>query len=273
MDYGCFVKIEDGIEGLIHNSELDWTNRNVKPSKVLSVSQNIKFKIVNIDKDTKRVSLSYKATLDNPWEKIKDKINKEVKIKINNITDKAIFGELIDSGLAGMLHYKEISYDENIEDLKKFKKNDKLTVKIIEIKDDKIRFSKRALDKDPLDWFRENNKKIGDVITTRIHEVLKTGVKVSIDKDKKLIVTIRKADLAKDTADARPEVFSRGNVLDAKITDLDLKLRKIKLSVKAAQIDEEKSLIAKFGEGATKSGATLKGIFEKAIGKKGKKEK
>ena len=172
-----------------------------------------------------------------------------------------------------MLHYKEISYDENIEDLKKFKKNDKLTVKIIEIKDDKIRFSKRALDKDPLDWFRENNKKIGDVITTRIHEVLKTGVKVSIDKDKKLIVTIRKADLAKDTADARPEVFSRGNVLDAKITDLDLKLRKIKLSVKAAQIDEEKSLIAKFGEGATKSGATLKGIFEKAIGKKGKKEK
>ena len=273
MDYGCFVKIEDGIEGLIHNSELDWTNRNVKPSKVLSVSQNIKFKIVNIDKDTKRVSLSYKATLDNPWEKIKDKINKEVKIKINNITDKAIFGELIDSGLAGMLHYKEISYDENIEDLKKFKKNDKLTVKIIEIKDDKIRFSKRALDKDPLDWFRENNKKIGDVITTRIHEVLKTGVKVSIDKDKKLIVTIRKADLAKDTADARPEVFSRGNVLDAKITDLDLKLRKIKLSVKAAQIDEEKSLIAKFGEGATKSGATLKGIFENAIGKKGKKEK
>ena len=273
MDYGCFVKIEDGIEGLIHNSELDWTNRNVKPSKVLSVSQNIKFKIVNIDKDTKRVSLSYKATLDNPWEKIKDKINKEVKIKINNITDKAIFGELIDSGLAGMLHYKEISYDENIEDLKKFKKNDKLTVKIIEIKDDKIRFSKRALDKDPLDWFRENNKKIGDVITTRIHEVLKTGVKVSIDKDKKLIVTIRKADLAKDTADARPEVFSRGNVLDAKITDLDLKQRKIKLSVKAAQIDEEKSLIAKFGEGATKSGATLKGIFEKAIGKKGKKEK
>ena len=273
MDYGCFVKIEDGIEGLIHNSELDWTNRNVKPSKVLSVSQNIKFKIVNIDKDTKRVSLSYKATLDNPWEKIKDKINKEVKIKVNNITDKAIFGELIDSGLAGMLHYKEISYDENIEDLKKFKKNDKLTVKIIEVKDDKIRFSKRALDKDPLDWFRENNKKIGDVITTRIHEVLKTGVKVSIDKDKKLIVTIRKADLAKDSADARPEVFSRGNVLDAKITDLDLKLRKIKLSVKAAQIDEEKSLIAKFGEGATKSGATLKGIFEKAIGKKEKKEK
>ena len=93
------------------------------------------------------------------------------------------------------------------------------------------------------------------------------GVKVSIDKEKKLIVTIRKNELAKDSADARPEVFSPGNALDAKITELDLVQRKIKLSVKAAQIDEEKSLISKFGEGATKSGATLRGIFEKAIGK------
>ena len=273
MDYGCFIKIEEGIEGLIHNSELDWTNRNVRPSKVLSVSQKIKFKIVNIDKDTKRISLSYKATLENPWEKIREKVGQEVKIKINNISDKAIFGDLVDGGLSGMLHYKEISYDENIENLKKFKKNDILNVKIIEIKDDKIKFSKRALDKDPFDWFKDNNKKVGDIITTRIHEVLKTGVKVSIDKDKKLIVTIRKADLAKETADQRPEVFSKDNALDSKIIELDLKNRKIKLSVKAAQIDEEKSLIAKFGEGATKSGATLKGIFEKAIGKKGKKEK
>jgi len=273
MDYGCFVKIEDGIEGLIHNSELDWTNRNINPNKVLSASQKIKFKIVNIDKDTKRISLSYKAILENPWDKIKNQINKETKVKINNITDKAIFAELIDSGLSGMLHYKEISYEENIEDLKKFKKNDIIDVRILEIKDDKIRFSKRALDKDPLDWFKDNNKKVGNIITTRIHEVLKTGVKVSLDKEKKLIVTIKKIDLAKDAADARPEVFSPGNVLDAKITELDFKLRKIKLSVKAAQIDEEKSLIAKFGEGATKSGATLKNIFEKAIGKKGKKEK
>ena len=273
MDYGCFVRIEDGIEGLIHNSELDWTNRNIKPSKVLSVSQNIKFKIVNIDKDSKRISLSYKATLDNPWDKIKENIGKEVKIKINNVTDKAIFGELTESALTGMLHYKEISYEENLEDLKKFKKNDIINVKIIEIKDDKIRFSKRALDSNPLDWFKDNKKKIGDIITTRIHEVLRTGVKVTVDKEKKLIVTIRKVDLAKESADARPEVFSPGNALDAKITELDLKTRKIKLSVKAAQIDEEKSLIAKFGEGATKSGATLKGIFEKAIGgNKNKKE-
>ena len=273
MDYGAFIRIQEGIEGLIHNSELDWTNRNVKPSKVLSVSQNIKFKIVNIDKESKRISLSYKALLDNPWDKIKKNIGKEVKIKINNITDKAIFGELVDSGLTGMLHYKEIAYEENIENLNKFKKNDLLSVKIIEIKDDKIRFSKRALNQDPLEWFNNNKKKVGDIITTRIHEVLKTGVKVSIDKDKKIITTIKKTDLAKESVDARPEVFSPGNALDAKITELDLKNRRVKLSVKAAQIDEEKSLIAKFGEGATKSGATLKGIFEKAIGSKKKKKK
>ena len=270
MDYGCFVKIEDGIEGLIHNSELDWTNKNIKPSTVLSVSQKIKFKIVNIEKDTKRISLSYKATLENPWEKIENKIGEKAKIKVVSVTDKAIFGELIDFKLSGMLHYKEISYQENIDDLKKFKKNDIVDVKIIQVKDGKIRLSKRALERDPLEWFKENNKKTGDIITTRVHEVLKTGVKVSLDKEKKLIVLIRKAELAKESADARPEVFSAGNALDAKITDLRIEDRTIKLSVKAAQIDEEKTLIEKFGEGATKSGATLKGIFEKAIGKKNK---
>ena len=267
MDYGVFVKLEEGVEGLIHNSELSWTNKNIQPSKVLSASQKISVKIVNIDIDAKRISLSYKETLENPWNDIKDSVRKEVDVKIKNITDKAIFAEL-DNGLTGMLHYKEISYEENADDLKKFNKNDKIKVKIIEIKDDKIRFSLRALGKDPMDWFSENNKKVNDIITTRIHEVMKTGVKVSIDKEKKLIVTIKKNDLAKQSADARPEVFSPGNVLDAKITELDMESRKIKLSVKAAQIDEEKSLVAKFGAGATKSGATLKGIFEKALGVK-----
>ena len=99
MEYGCFVRIENGVEGLIHNSELDWTNRNVKPNKILSVSQKIKFKVVNIDKESKRISLSYKATLENPWDKVKEQIGKEVKIKINNITEKAIFGELLETNL------------------------------------------------------------------------------------------------------------------------------------------------------------------------------
>ena len=267
-DYGCFVQIEEGLEGLIHNSELDWNNRNVKPAKMLKLSQKIKFKIVNIDKESKRISLSHKATLENPWEKVRKLLGEVVEVKINNITDKAIFAELPESKLSGILHYKELSFNEDRNELSKFNKNEKIKVKIIEVKDEKIKFSKRALEKDPLSWFKDNKKEVGDTITTRIHEVLKTGVKVSLDPEKKLIFMIKKADLAKTAADARPEVFSPGNALDAKITELDLSARRVKLSVKAAQIEEEKSLIAKFGAGATKSGATLKGIFEKAIGKK-----
>ena len=263
MDYGCFVKIEEGIEGLIHSSELDWNNKNIKPSKVLEIGQKIKFKIVNIDKVSKRISLSYKLTLQNPWDEIREKIGEVVKIKITSITEKAIFGELTESKISGMLHYKEISYNENPEDLKKFNKNEIIDVKIIDVKDDKVKFSKRALEKDPLSWFKDNNKKIGDVITTRIHEVLKTGVKVAVDNEKKIIVTIRKIDLAINSADARPEVFSKDNALDAKLIELDLANRRVKLSVKAAQLDEQKSLIAKFGEGATKSGATLKVFLKK----------
>jgi small subunit ribosomal protein S1 len=257
---------------LIHNSELSWTNRNIQPSKVLSVSEKIKVKIVSIDSDAKRISLSYKETQENPWNKIKELMGSIIEVKVKNVTDKAIFAEL-DLGLVGMLHYKEISFNESDEDLKKYKKNDLVKVKIIEVKDEKIRLSIRALEKDPMDWFKENKKKIGDVITTRIWEVMKTGVKVSIDSDKKLIVTIKKAQLAKEASDARVDVFSKGNALDAKILELDLTTRRISLSPKAAQIDEEKSLVAKFGEGAAKSGATLKGIFEKALSGKGKKNK
>ena len=272
MDYGVFVKLEEGVEGLIHNSELSWLNKNTQPNKVLSQSQKIKVKILTIDNDAKRILLSYKATQKNPWDELKNSVGKTIKVKVKNITERACFCEL-ESNLIGMLHYKEISYNENIEDLKNFKKNDMIEVKIIEIKDEKIKLSKRALEKDPMSWFKENNKKTGDVITTRIHEVLKNGVKVSIDPEKKLIVNIRKADLAKDAANARVDIFSKGNALDAKIIELDLIARKIKLSPKSAQIDEEKTLVAKFGAGATKSGATLKGIFEKALGVKKKKKK
>ena len=116
MDYGVFVRLEDGVEGLIHNSCLSWTNRNIQPSKVLSVSQNIKVKIISIDLESKRISLSYKETLENPWKKIDDQIGNTIEVKIKNITDKAIFAEL-NNGLTGMLHYKELSFDENQDNL------------------------------------------------------------------------------------------------------------------------------------------------------------
>ena len=271
MDYGCFIKLEEGIEGLIHSSELDWTNKNIHPSKVLSNSQKIKVKIVTIDEEAKRISLSYKETLTNPWRKLDDLVGKAVDVKIKKITDKAIFAEL-DSGITGMLHYKELSYNENLEDLKKYKTNDKLKVKLIEIKDDKCRLSLRALEDDPMEWFKENDKSVGSVITTRVQEVLKNGVKVAIDKDKKLTTIIKKNDLTKEVSDARLDIYSKGNAIDAKIIELDFEKRKFRLSPRSAQIDEEKSLIKKFGAGATKSGATLKDIF-KTLGGKSKKKK
>jgi len=271
MDYGVFVKLEDGVEGLIHNSELSWVNKNIQPSKVLSVSQEISVKIVSIDIEAKRISLSYKATLENPNEKIKDKIGSIVQSKIKNITEKALFAEIEDTGLVGMVHFKEISFNEKEEDLKKYKKNDLIKAKIIELKDDKIRLSIRALEKDPLDWFKDNKKKAGDIITTTVLQVMKDGVKVYIGNDKNLFVTIKKSQLAKETSDQRPEIFQPGNKLDAAIVDLDLKSRKLNLSVKQAQISEEKSLVKKFGKGAKSSGATLKDIFNKALNIKKKK--
>ena len=272
MDYGAFVRLEDGVEGLIDSSELSWLNKNVQPSKILSASQDVKIKIVSIDSSAKRISLSYKETLPNPWKEIKDKIGSVVEVTINNITDKAIFADL-ESGLTGMLHHREISYKDEDQDLKKFKKDQKIKVKIIELKDEKLRFSIRALEKDPFDWFKENKKKEGSIITTRVHEVLKTGVKVSVDSEKYIIVMIKKNQLAKESTDARPEIFVAGNALDAMITDLDLTKREVVLSVKAAQVYEEKGLVAKFGVNAAKSGATLAGIFQKALGKTTKKKK
>ena len=272
MDYGAFVRLEDGIEGLIHSSELSWTTKNIQPAKVLAASQEVKIKIVSVDSDAKRISLSLRETLPNPWKEVEDKVGTVVETTINNITDKAIFADL-ENGLTGMLHYRELSYNEQDQDLKKFKKGQKIKVKIIELKDDKLRFSVRAMNKDPFDWFKENRKKEGSIITTRVHEVLKTGVKVSIDPDKHIIAMIKKNQLAKEATDARPEIFVPGNALDAMITELDLTKREVSLSVKAAQIYEEKSLVAKFGEGAAKSGATLAGIFQKALGKKVAKKK
>jgi len=273
MDYGAFVRLEDGIEGLIHSSELSWTNKNIQTSKILSASQEVKIKIVSIDSAAKRISLSYReANSENPWKEIKDIVGSAVEVTINNVTDKAVFADL-DNGLTGMLHYRELSYQEENKDLKKFKKGQKIKVKIIELKDDKLRFSIRALEKDPFDWFKENKKKEGSIITTRVHEVLKTGVKVSVDPEKNIIVMIKKNQLAKEASDARPEIFVPGNALDAMITELDLDKREIALSVKAAQIYEEKGLVAKFGVNAAKSGATLAGIFQKALGKTSKKKK
>ena len=276
-DFGAFALItnSDGVsaEGLVHQSEIDWSSKNIKPSKFFSVSQKLKLKVLAIEKDTKRISLSYRGTLSNPWEKIKDRVNQETEMKINNITDKAIFGEIVDLKLNSMLHWRELNWSENYDDLKKFQIGQTLTVKIIECKNEKIRVSLRACSADPFEWFKNNKKKVGSIISTKVVEVLKTGVKVAVDPEKKIIVMIKKNQLAVEPADCRPEIYSVGNTMaDALIEELDYEKRRVVLSPKAAQKKEQDSLIKKFGEGAAKSGQTLKSIFDRALGNKEKKK-
>ena len=278
-DFGAFCLITNpdnvSAQGLLHQSQMDWANKNIKPSKMFSVSQKLNLKLIAIDEDNKRISLSYRETLENPWEKIKDKINSKTEIKITNITEKALFGEIVGLGLTGICHWRELNWKESIDDLKKFKKGQTITVKILEVtKDEKIRLSRRACTEDPFNWFKNNKKKVGSIISTKVVEVLKTGVKVAVDPEQKIIVMIKKNQLAVEPADCRPEIYSAGNTMaDALIEELNIESRKVVLSPRAAQKREQDSLIKKFGEGAAKSGATLRNIFESAIGKKGKKDK
>ena len=269
QDYGAFAALEKNIEGLIHQSYLSHTSKTIKPNKVFSVGDKISVKILSIEKDKRRISLDYKSTLSNPWDKIKDKLGSTVKFKINNITNKALFGDLEGLGITSMCHWKELNFSENIDDLKKFSKGQIIDVKLISLEDEKAKVSKRALDKDPWDYFKENKKKVGNVITARVIEVSKTGsVKVAADPDKKIISTIRKSDLALEAANARSDIFSGGEKLDCKIVELDFQKRILRLSPKEAQKDEQASLIKKFGKNASKSGQTLASIFKKAMGKK-----
>ena len=216
------LRFGKNIEGLIHQSYLSHTSKTIKPNKVFSVGDKISVKILSIEKDKRRISLDYKSTLPNPWDKIKDKLGSTIKFKINNVTDKALFGDLVGFGITSMCHWKELNWLENLDDLKKFSKGQTIDVKLISVEDEKAKVSKRALDKDPWDYFRENNKKVGDVVTTRVLEVLKTGsIKVAADPDKKIISTIRRSDLALEARDARSDIFSGGEKLDSKIVELD----------------------------------------------------
>ena len=272
--FGAFFDIEPNLSALCHNSQISWTDTNAKASKIFSVSEKVKLKILSVEKETQRVSVSYRMTKENPWDKIKDEIGQKTKFVVNNISERAIYGETNDTKLPGVLPLKELSYEgEDPVVLKKFKKGQIIDVKIVDLKDQKLKFSVRQLEEDPILWFKNNKKKIGDVITTTVQEIMKNGIKVSVGNDKRLLVTIKKSQLAKESNDARPEIFTPGkDRVDAKIIELDLdpNVRKVGLSIKEAQIDEEKSLVKKFGE---KSGAKLRGIFEKALNVKGKKKK
>ena len=275
VDYGAFVKLQEGLEGLVHQSSLSWTKKNIHPSKILSSSQKIKVKVIELDTEKRRISLSYKDTLENPWTAFtkKYKVGSIVNTKVKNIADFALFVSIENSEFDGMIHYKDISWQETEESLKKYKKNDTVQAKLLEIdlEKEKIRLGIKQLDKDPFDFFlkKENN----EIITATVMEVLKNGIKVSVGNDKNLLLTIKKNQLAKEIEDCRPEIFTKGNKVDCMIVDLDKEKRKASLSIKELEKYNEKVAIEKYGKDGSSSGAVLGDILGKVFKSKKKKEK
>ena len=275
VDYGAFVKLQEGLEGLVHQSSLSWTKKNIHPSKILSSSQKIKVKVIELDTEKRRISLSYKDTLENPWTAFTKKyeVGSIVNTKVKNIADFALFVSIENSEFDGMIHYKDISWQETEESLKKYKKNDTIKAKLLEIdlEKEKIRLGIKQLDKDPFDFFlkKENN----EIITATVMEVLKNGIKVSVGNDKNLLLTIKKNQLAKEIEDCRPEIFTKGNKVDCMIVDLDKEKRKASLSIKELEKHNEKVAIEKYGKDGSSSGAVLGDILGKVFKSKKKKEK
>ena len=275
VDYGAFVKLEEGLEGLIHQSELSWTKKNAQSSKILSPSQEVEVKIIELDSEKKRISLSYRQTLENPWNSFEKKspVGSIVKSKVINITDFGLFVSIENSDLVGMIHYKDITWNETDDSLKKFKKNDALKAKILEIdrEKEKIRLGIKQLEKDPFDFFV--NKNNGDVVTATVKNVSKNGIKVSVGQDEKSLFTIKKSELAKDIENCRPEIFNMGNKVDCMIVGLDKEKRKASLSIKELELQNEKIAIKKYGKDATSSGQMLGDILGKVLGTKKKSNK
>ena len=276
VDYGAFVRLEEGLEGLVHQSELSWTKKNVHPSKLLSSSQKIKTKIIEIDSEKRRISLSYRQTLENPWNNFikKYSVGSTVNATVKSISDFALFVSIEDTEFTGMIHYKDISWKESEESLKKFQKRSVIKAKILEIEreKEKIKLGIRQLQKDPFDYF--NNKKNKEIITVTVKEVLKNGIKVSPGNEENLLITIKKSQLAKKIEDCRPEIFTPGNKIDSMIIDLDKDSRKVSLSIKELEEYNEKIAIEKYGKDGSSSGQVLGDILGKVFkSKKTKKDK
>ena len=272
QDYGCFAKLEEGLEGLIHQSELSWTKKNIHPGKILSTSQKIEVELLEKDIEKRRLSLSYKNTLVNPWNKFtKDfKVGDKFEGSIKNITDYGLFVSIKDTELDGLIHYKDLSWHEKESELEKYKKNQIIKFKILEInrKDEKIRLGIKQLDDDPFEFFM--NKNISDIVTAIVQSATQNGIYVQVGK-KNLTILIKKNQLAKELENQRPSRFVKGDKLDAIITELDREKRKVSLSIKALEEKQTKEAVKKYG--SKDSGGVLGEILGPLLNKKTKKKK
>ncbi len=263
-DYGAFVELEAGIEGLVHVSEMSWTKKNVHPGKIVSTSQEVEVMVLDVDPQRRRISLGLKQCLANPWEAFSEKYptGTELEGDVKNITEFGLFVGL-PGEIDGMVHLSDLSWTESGEKaIEEYKKGDEVKVKVLEVDTEKERISLgiKQLEEDPFAGAADGVKK-GSIVTCTITEVTDGGLEVQVSEG--LRGFIKKVDLSRERSEQRPNRFAVGEKVDAKVTNIDKSSRKLSLSIKAREIQEDKAAMEQFG--SSDSGASLGDILGAAL--------
>ena len=266
-DYGAFVELEPGVEGLVHVSEMSWTKKNVHPGKIVSTSQEVEVMVLEVDPEKRRISLGLKQCQQNPWERFAETHppGTQVEGELKNITEFGLFIGL-EGDIDGMVHLSDISWDvEGEKAAEGFKKGDmvKAVVLDVDVEKERISLGIKQLSGDPFKEATAGLKK-GDRVTCTVKEVTPGGIEVETTTGAPGF--IRKAELSRDRGDQRPDRFAVGEKLDAKVTGIDQISRKLTLSVKALEIEDEKQAMAEYG--SSDSGASLGDILGAALRRK-----
>ncbi len=263
-DYGAFVELEPGVEGLVHVSEMSWTKKNVHPGKIVATSQEVDVMVLDVDSSKRRISLGLKQVQRNPWEQFQDEhpVGSTVEGEVRNITEFGLFIG-ISADIDGMVHMSDLSWDEPGElAITKFEKGQMVQAKVLDIDAEKERISLgvKQLHEDPAaDVLSRVHK--NDVVTCIVTAVQANGIEVKVDEV--LTGFIRRAELARDKSDQRPDRFAVGEKVDAKVTAIDRAARKLSLTIKGREMEEDKQAIQDFG--TADSGASLGDILGAAI--------
>ena len=268
-DYGAFVELDAGVEGLVHVSEMSWTKKNVHPGKILSTSQEVEVMVLELDKEKRRVSLGLKQIQGNPWLNFAEtnSVGSVLEVEIKNITEFGLFVGL-GNDIDGMIHLSDLDWEKAGEEaLKDHKKGDLVKAKVtdIDVEKERISLSIKALERDPFDDVSKTLKK-GSTITALVSKVEEAGIEVDCHGVKGFI---KRSDLSRDRNEQRPERFSEGDKVDAKVVNLDKSSRKLTLSIKALELAEEKEAVEQYG--STDSGASLGDILGAALKDQDKK--
>jgi small subunit ribosomal protein S1 len=263
-DYGAFVELEPGVEGLVHVSEMSWTKKNVHPGKIVATSQEVEVMVLDVDSSKRRISLGLKQVQRNPWEQFVDEhpVGTEVEGEIRNMTEFGLFIGLT-ADIDGMVHMSDLSWDEPGElAMAKYEKGAIVKAKVLDVDVEKERISLgiKQLADDPAASVLDRVHK-GDIVTCVVTAVQSNGIEVKVDEV--LTGFIRRAELARDKGDQRPDRFAIGEKVDARITAVDRAARKLALTIKGKEIEEDKQAIAEFG--TSDSGASLGDILGAAI--------